>query len=659
MIDDVTDTDGDGIPDSSDPHPNQQAQTIAWNNTASRNLSGGSFSLGASTNSGLTLTYASSNTSIATVNSSGLVTPLTGGAFTITISAPANASYFAASLTTASITVIDDSYTATKIITQSVSVDPDGSLSQGQSAGDIYVDGYKFSNLHYIYNAQLLGDDYLDQIFAFRLTAKPNQSQEFLGANNEGVYIWNPRFYNNEWWPRWSHEDEIASDGDNRCFMFYNMNNSLFDIESLIFRYNSYPNIGDGINARQSEGFKSLTSTARSPGGIENFNISDENVSLNGSSRPPVQNYGTFGSTFAQNFNVVNAITLGGDNWNSTYTAHPSRINSPSIALEVNLQYDSMNNSLPYNATNGGNSDDLPVIKNDTSLTASIITEESYDSGRPSFLVAPFGGSYTVKAKSQINDNSNVKSFDHFRITYNDLSVVATPSAPSSPEYVIDVPGTIDAETGEYTKGTYFTSQSAFDASFQNDGHYTSYFPKVPQKITAMYKDAAGNFGPGPVLKSGRHALTFGGDEDGDGVSNEDDNFPLDPNRLPDNTEIAVGDLIGVKDTLNSVQYYVNNGMPVHSVHQITSINANTKSISITPAALQGAGNNQTYYLSIDPNNQYGQVLTKLETNTTSISNGDVVYVDGAAQTVAYVTGTTVVTEDDIILDASDSRLSL
>ena len=108
VIDDVTDTDGDGIPDSSDPHPNQQAQTITWNNTTSRNLSDGSFSLGASTDSGVTLSYTSSNTSIATVDANGLVTPLTGGAFTVTMSAPANASHFAASLTTDSITVIDD-----------------------------------------------------------------------------------------------------------------------------------------------------------------------------------------------------------------------------------------------------------------------------------------------------------------------------------------------------------------------------------------------------------------------------------------------------------------------------------------------------------------------------------------------------------------------
>jgi len=110
VIDDVTDTDGDGIPDLSDPHPNQQAQTITWNNTTSRNLSDGAFSLGASTDSVVTLTYTSSNTSIATVDANGLVTPLTDGAFTITISAPANASHFAASLTTDSITVTPSNF---------------------------------------------------------------------------------------------------------------------------------------------------------------------------------------------------------------------------------------------------------------------------------------------------------------------------------------------------------------------------------------------------------------------------------------------------------------------------------------------------------------------------------------------------------------------
>ena len=108
VIDDVTDTDDDGIPDFFDPHPNQQDQTITWDNTTSRNLSGGAFSLGALASSGLALTYTSSDTSIATVNSSGLVTPLAGGAFTITMSAPANADFHEASLTTDSITVIDD-----------------------------------------------------------------------------------------------------------------------------------------------------------------------------------------------------------------------------------------------------------------------------------------------------------------------------------------------------------------------------------------------------------------------------------------------------------------------------------------------------------------------------------------------------------------------
>ena len=104
------DDDGDGLLDTDDNFSlnAQQAQTITWNNDTSRNLDDGPFSLGASTDSGVTLSYTSSNTSIATVSSSGLVTPLTGGAFTVTISAPANASHFAASLTTDSITVIDD-----------------------------------------------------------------------------------------------------------------------------------------------------------------------------------------------------------------------------------------------------------------------------------------------------------------------------------------------------------------------------------------------------------------------------------------------------------------------------------------------------------------------------------------------------------------------
>ncbi|NCF42714.1 MAG: SUMF1/EgtB/PvdO family nonheme iron enzyme [Bacteroidetes bacterium] len=84
-----------------------QLQAIAWNNNTSHNLSDGSFSLGASTNSGLTLSYASSDTSIATVDASGSVTPLAYGTFTITISAPGNADCHEASLTTDSITVSD------------------------------------------------------------------------------------------------------------------------------------------------------------------------------------------------------------------------------------------------------------------------------------------------------------------------------------------------------------------------------------------------------------------------------------------------------------------------------------------------------------------------------------------------------------------------
>ena len=102
------DSDGDGIVDSDDPSPNQIDQTISWSNDTSHNLSDGSFSLGASSTSGLTLSYTSSNTSIATVNSSGLVTLISGGTFAITMSAPANTDYFAASLTTPSITVVDN-----------------------------------------------------------------------------------------------------------------------------------------------------------------------------------------------------------------------------------------------------------------------------------------------------------------------------------------------------------------------------------------------------------------------------------------------------------------------------------------------------------------------------------------------------------------------
>ena len=501
-------------------------------------MNDGSFSLGATSTSGLTLSYASSNTSIATVNSNGLVTLISGGTFQITMSAPANAGYFAASLTTPSITVVENhNYIANYIITNSVTVHSE--------LGQIYADKFKFKRLPYIYNPQLVGDDPYDQIFAFQLTAKENQAEEFLGANNEGVYIWNPRFYNNEWWPRWSHEDEIASGGNNRCFMFYNMNNALDAVDSLFFRYNSYPAIGDGINARESAGFKQLTSTARSPGDIENFNITDQSIRLNGGDKPPVPNFGTFGGTFAQNFNVINGVVL---NWNGyDEAADVSWITGPQIRLETNLQYDSMNNAPNQDtwAANGGDPDEVPFVKNDASRTATLASSLNINNSKsvisptgPWQFIFPYGGSYTIEAAPQIVHETNIKTFDHFRISYSNSSVEATTSTPTYPYLTINVPGTIDSVEGEYGKGVAGFFNNSYVGSNMTPGH----LPKIPTRITAMYKNSDNTFTGGPVLGSGSVVLPFDEDQDGDGVLNQNDALPYNPDEDADSDGDGMGD---------------------------------------------------------------------------------------------------------------------
>ncbi|NCF42715.1 MAG: SUMF1/EgtB/PvdO family nonheme iron enzyme, partial [Bacteroidetes bacterium] len=70
------------------------------------------------------------DTSIATVDANGLVTPLTGGAFTITISAPANASFLETSLTTDSITVNLNANLSSTVELEMLRVEP-GTFTMG------------------------------------------------------------------------------------------------------------------------------------------------------------------------------------------------------------------------------------------------------------------------------------------------------------------------------------------------------------------------------------------------------------------------------------------------------------------------------------------------------------------------------------------------
>ena len=91
---DSNDTDGDGIPDLSDAN-SMINQTITFGALTSKTFGDSSFSLTGSATSGLTLSYASSNTSVATVSGS-VVTIVGAGSTTITASQGGNSSYNAA-----------------------------------------------------------------------------------------------------------------------------------------------------------------------------------------------------------------------------------------------------------------------------------------------------------------------------------------------------------------------------------------------------------------------------------------------------------------------------------------------------------------------------------------------------------------------------------
>jgi hypothetical protein len=91
---DSNDTDGDGIPDLSDAN-SMINQTITFGALSSKTYGDSSFSLTGSASSGLSLSYSSSNTSVATVSGS-VVTIVGVGSTTITASQAGNSSYNAA-----------------------------------------------------------------------------------------------------------------------------------------------------------------------------------------------------------------------------------------------------------------------------------------------------------------------------------------------------------------------------------------------------------------------------------------------------------------------------------------------------------------------------------------------------------------------------------
>jgi hypothetical protein len=100
---DSNDTDGDGIPDLSDAN-SMLNQTITFGALPSKTYGDSSFNLTGSVTSGLTLSYSSSNTSVATVSGS-VVTIVGVGSTTITASQGGNSSYNAATSVSQALTV--------------------------------------------------------------------------------------------------------------------------------------------------------------------------------------------------------------------------------------------------------------------------------------------------------------------------------------------------------------------------------------------------------------------------------------------------------------------------------------------------------------------------------------------------------------------------
>lgn len=100
---DSNDTDGDGIPDLSDAS-SKSNQTITFSALTSKKYGDSSFSLTGSASSGLSLSYSSSNTGVATVSGS-VVTIVGAGSTTITASQAGNSSYNAAMSVSQGLTV--------------------------------------------------------------------------------------------------------------------------------------------------------------------------------------------------------------------------------------------------------------------------------------------------------------------------------------------------------------------------------------------------------------------------------------------------------------------------------------------------------------------------------------------------------------------------
>jgi hypothetical protein len=106
---DNNDTDGDGIPDLSDAN-SMINQAITFSALSSKTYGDSSFSLTGSASSGLSLSYSSSNTGVATVSGS-VVTIVGAGSTTITASQPGNSSYNAATSVSQALTVSKASQT--------------------------------------------------------------------------------------------------------------------------------------------------------------------------------------------------------------------------------------------------------------------------------------------------------------------------------------------------------------------------------------------------------------------------------------------------------------------------------------------------------------------------------------------------------------------
>lgn len=101
------DSDGDGLPDSKDSNPNQQSQTINFGTIPQQNLSQGTYQLNPNAaTSGLTVTYTSSDSSVATVNSAGLITFVALGTTTITASQAGNSSWLPAPQVSRTLTIV-------------------------------------------------------------------------------------------------------------------------------------------------------------------------------------------------------------------------------------------------------------------------------------------------------------------------------------------------------------------------------------------------------------------------------------------------------------------------------------------------------------------------------------------------------------------------